>query len=249
MGIGIPPTVWAVGQWLCRKSWTCSHSSSAQPSQTCHPHILTVPWPVLSSTMSPAPALGHPRMLRVPPASPAIRAWSGSRSLAEGSDGSGRPETAAPRSDGASRAVRGINAHRRFIFLPVGTLSRHRAAPLRASPVTLQPRDTAPWGPSGSAHPREQIPTGDVRGHLLGQGSIWSQAQPWSGSSTWPGPPSHHPCIPPSLHPTIPPFHHPCSHPPTIPGSGPQHLFTCQIGAAQGRNRLSHGTRAAQLPL
>lgn len=164
-----------------------------------------------------------------------------------GSDGSGSPETAAPCSDGASQAARGINAHRRFILLPGGTLSQHRAAPLWASPVTLQPHNMAPWGPSGSAHPWEQIPSGDVKGRLPGAGEQLeaSPALEWQQCKARTIiPASHHPWIPPSPDPTLP-----GSHPPTIPGCGPQHLFTCQIGAAQGGNRLSHGTRAAQLPL
>lgn len=140
-----------------RKS--CSHSSSALPNpQSPHPHCPLV----LSSTMNPVPDLEHPRMSHVPPGcpmSPRMLRVPGHQGLgwlselADGNNGSGSPETAVPCSDGASRAVRGINAHRRFIFLSVGMLSQHRAAPLWASRVTLHPGDTAPWGPPGSAHP------------------------------------------------------------------------------------------------
>lgn len=176
-----PPNSLGCGTAALQEILGNSHSCSAQPSQTHDLHILTVPWPVLGSTTSPVPALEHPRMLRVPSVSPVIRAWAGSQSLADGNDGRGGAETAAPCSDGASRAGRGINAPRRFLFLPVDPLSQHKQ--LLSGPACHPPALLDPAGSLWLSPPQEKIPTEGVRGLLLGQESVWSQARPWRGSS------------------------------------------------------------------
>lgn len=149
MGSGTPgrhslPSSQAGGQWLCRKSWTCSPFLRCQAVPCHQPHSLSVPWPAPSTTMSPAPAQVPCGMSPTPSKPPAIApGWSSS----QGSMASDILAVIALRrphgSAAAPWAVRGINAQRRFIFLPLGTLSQHMA----------QPQSTPAPAPSGCPAP------------------------------------------------------------------------------------------------
>lgn len=98
----------------------------------------------------------------VPSVPLAIRpGWSGSQSSADGKQyyGSNCAKTAAQHAPPTLPwAVRGINAQRRSIFLPPGTLSQHGSAALRASTVTLQPSPRLPQ--PGALH---RVPTGSLQ--------------------------------------------------------------------------------------
>lgn len=98
----------------------------------------------------------------VPSVPLAIRpGWSGSQSSADGKQyyGSNCAKTAAQHAPPTLPwAVRGINAQRRSIFLPPGTLSQHGSAALRASTVTLQPSPRLPQ--PGALH---RVPAGSLQ--------------------------------------------------------------------------------------
>ena len=132
----------------------------------------------------------------MPPVPPGVGSWSSSRRSAEGERYSGsdcRATAGQHAPPTLPRAVRGINAHRRFIFLPPAVLSQHGSAPRSTSTVTLRPSPRLPQ-PGVSCH----VPTGSLQlspprrakppvpGHSPGQ----EQPETSSGCGARPGPPS-----------------------------------------------------------